>query len=179
MYFLLVGLSADLNTRCTSRLRPEGPNVMTTFTFQCAYAYASKPKLYLLALPVQNYPTIQYFDNHPVLMKCELVPAIKLVCIPSAHWVYGEWAPVWEFWQNTKFCQNSAAVGVVCGIFFGLGGSIWGGLCSVLAVAGFSLVVACAATNHRMLHCTGLLCLSFPVIVGKGSGRDVSYTFLL
>ena len=42
-----------------------------------------------------------------------------------------------------------------------------------LAVAGFSLVVGCAATNHRMLRCAGLLCSSLQVIVGKGSGRDV------
>ena len=41
------------------------------------------------------------------------------------------------------------------------------------AVVGFSLVVGCAATNHRILHCAGLLCSSLQVIVGKGSGLDV------
>ena len=42
-----------------------------------------------------------------------------------------------------------------------------------LAVAGFSLVAGCAATNHRILRCAGLLCSSLQVIAGKGSGRDV------
>ena len=174
MRFLLVGLSADLNTRCTNCRRPEGPNVLTTLLFNVLmHSTCRQAQVVLACITRTNLQTIQYFANHPVLMKCELVPAIKLVCTPSANWVHGKRAPVYEFWKNSKFCQNSAAVGVACGIFFGLGGSTRGGLCAVLAVAGFSLVVGCAATNPRMLRCAGLLCSSLPVIVGKGSGRDV------
>ena len=140
--------------------------------------HTSKRKLYLLALPVEKYPTIQCFDNHQVLMKCELVPAIKLVYTPGVHWVHGKRAPLWEFWQNSKFCQTSAAVGVACGIFW-FGWEYLGLIVHCLAVTGFSLVVSYTATNHKMLHCAGLLCPSLQVIVGKGSGRDILYAFLL